>query len=571
VAEWSRWREDAVIDLATPILAVTGDDQLIAAGVGSLVRLSTDSVGPVERTPLTSLAALCLANGWLIAGGADGIVRRRWNPDEAGAVDSAWERAEIRGGRSPVSAIVAMPGEEILLAGTLTTGILRSRDHGRSWMPANFGFTSLEVTALAISPNGTVFAGTTSGLFLSRNDGQAWRRCPDIAERAIEAVACTSGGTVLAVLEGGGTFSSSDDGADWRVGGQAPADTTCLLAGPDRALTLGTALSGIWRSTDGGLSWSRAAAQPRTIYCLGSSGARVFAGTDRGLSINENAGADWTSPKLPPTHDLDRLLALDGRLVATGLQTGAVLVEPDGAWEPMRGAPFPLICAAATPHHALLGAGPTGLFRLMPGAEHPEALLAPDAEQVGQLAMRPDGVGWAAPRHHGDHILRTTDGGTNWETVKAPFGALPLTALAPTETGLIAARFDERHRVAELWRSSDEGETWQHALRAETAWPVIAILATPELVGLGRMLFGRDTTGRWTRRHAFDGGIRAVTCGSFGATVLTSDGLWASTDGVRWEPIDDAPPAPECLDVCASGGRLYALLTGGRIWSSRPR
>jgi photosystem II stability/assembly factor-like uncharacterized protein len=328
VGEPNPWKQDAVIDLPTPILAVTGDDQMVTAGgVGSLVRLRSGTGGGVERTPLTALTALCLADGWLVAGGVDGIARRRWNLLETGPppADPGWERADIRGGRSPVSTIIATREGEALLAGTLTVGVLRSTDLGRTWAAANFGLANLEVTGLAVHPDGAVIAGTASGMFYSRNDGRAWRRCQGADERPVEAVACTSAGSALAVLEGGATLCSADGGAGWQPGDQAPADATCLLAGPDNVVVLGTAQSGIWRSTDAGASWTtvaKDAADSRTVYCLGSNRDRMYAGTSYGLVTSDDAGASWTAVQVPPTHDLDRLLALADRLVATGPQAG---------------------------------------------------------------------------------------------------------------------------------------------------------------------------------------------------------------------------------------------------------
>ena len=68
----------------------------------------------------------------------------------------------------------------ILLLGTNEDGVLRSADQGRTWASWNFGLVDFNVLCLAISPafdrDETVFAGTGSGLFLSRDGRQILER-----------------------------------------------------------------------------------------------------------------------------------------------------------------------------------------------------------------------------------------------------------------------------------------------------------------------------------------------------------------------------------------------------------
>jgi photosystem II stability/assembly factor-like uncharacterized protein len=65
---------------------------------------------------------------------------------------------------------LAANGSEVF-AGTQGGGVFRSTDSGTTWARANVGLTDTNVRALAIAPDGDVFAGTFSGVFRSTDGG----------------------------------------------------------------------------------------------------------------------------------------------------------------------------------------------------------------------------------------------------------------------------------------------------------------------------------------------------------------------------------------------------------------
>ena len=58
----------------------------------------------------------------------------------------------------------------------------RSADRGQNWARWNFGLFDLRVLALAVSPDfshdETVFAGTETGIYVSKSGGRSWRPLP---------------------------------------------------------------------------------------------------------------------------------------------------------------------------------------------------------------------------------------------------------------------------------------------------------------------------------------------------------------------------------------------------------
>ncbi len=61
-----------------------------------------------------------------------------------------------------VRALVANSNNAIF-AGTHDEGVFRSLDNGTSWDPLNDGLTNLDIASMAITPEGTMFAGTVGG------------------------------------------------------------------------------------------------------------------------------------------------------------------------------------------------------------------------------------------------------------------------------------------------------------------------------------------------------------------------------------------------------------------------
>ena len=605
MAEPTRWQRLPEIELATPVLAVAADAadaadaaggdsaggdsagggavagrRLWLGGMGGVAEVipGGDGAATAPRVPgLSTVAALCRAGSWLVAGGAEGIARYR---------DGAYEFAEVQSGGAPVAALLTVPaaiattgdGDHdpdavVLLAATLGDGILRSDDRGRTWVPANFGLDDADVSDLIAGPSGTVFAATANGVFASTPGLRAWRRCAGTDGAVLAALASAPGSAAIAAAgEDGRILRSGDGGRTWTPGGTVPAAPTAMVAAADGSLVLGTAGAGIWRSVDAG-DWTRVADDQHAaaVYCLAGVGRALYAGTSDGLAESDDAGLSWKPVAVPATHDLDRVLVHAGRPLVVGGGSGLVHLDAEGEWTTHAGVPFPLTAVAVAPGGALLASGPAGLFR-HPGDRHLngdawEAVVPGEAGHVGVLSFRADGLGWAGSAQHGDALLHTSDGGASWQVVPAPFGVLPLTALQAADGVVLAATSDRRLGAVQLWASSDDGATWNREARAETAWPIVDALADPALLSLGRALCTRDGAGLWSQWAELDDGVRAVTGDSSGVVVLTASGIWTVTDdgrpGVR---LDDGIDVAEVLDIEASGGTLFALLTGGRVW-----
>jgi hypothetical protein len=148
--------------------------------------------------------------------------------------------------------------------------------------PSNYGNVSGRVTSIAVDPavSGTAYAGSAGGGVWKTTDGGAhWAPTTDsLATGAIGAVATGPGGTGQPTVVYAGTGEDNLCG-DCQIG------------------------FGVYKSTDGGASWSLSNMQNSPGLTIGgiavdrtTSGStqRVLAGTSNGLYVSTNGGTTWT-------------------------------------------------------------------------------------------------------------------------------------------------------------------------------------------------------------------------------------------------------------------------------------
>ncbi|HEX6632737.1 MAG TPA: hypothetical protein VF038_02140 [Usitatibacter sp.] len=166
-----------------------------------------------------------------------------------------------------------------LLAGTASGGLWISPDDGATWSANNDFLPNLSISTIAFDPSdpSIVYAGTGeasaglvgAGVFKSADGGSTWRHL---------------------------AATNPDGNADWRFVNRLaidPARPSLLLAGVTNFdLTTGA----IYRSTDGGASWTRvSAAKALDIAFDPANPANAVAGLDDGSVLySRDAGATWS-------------------------------------------------------------------------------------------------------------------------------------------------------------------------------------------------------------------------------------------------------------------------------------
>jgi hypothetical protein len=210
-------------------------------------------------------------------------------------------------GASWVRAFATSTPPNVLYAGLEGGGVFRSVDGGATWSPFNAGFANPAATnvrgLLTSSTGTTVYAATDSGVWKSTGGG-AW--AAQTLNASAQALLSPSGSpeTLLAGVLSGGVYRSSDGGATWSApaadNGMPASETIWSLTANLPGLIYATGASGVYVSTDTGATWTRksdgipASASPLTTWGFPQRPQILFTSTaSNGVYRSLNAGLTW--------------------------------------------------------------------------------------------------------------------------------------------------------------------------------------------------------------------------------------------------------------------------------------
>ncbi|MFN2385340.1 MAG: WD40/YVTN/BNR-like repeat-containing protein [Thermoanaerobaculia bacterium] len=173
-------------------------------------------------------------------------------------------------------------------------GIHRSANGAEVWTPRALPVPSGAAAALAVR-GGDVYAGWANVLFRSQNAGSSWTiPFPDVLTGSIAAIAAPSGETdvVVGLSQRGIYRTVSTPSPDWvRAAGLTSLRIAVLAVRPGDQQTIfaGGSGGGVFRSSDGGRSWTRVSTglsnTDVAALAFDSSGGRLYAATADGVFV----------------------------------------------------------------------------------------------------------------------------------------------------------------------------------------------------------------------------------------------------------------------------------------------
>lgn len=340
--------------------------RLCGLAVGGATVVSAIGLGLLPARPVLA--------GWTRLGDLPGLGSGRiwqiaftaWPTTAAAATDNGvyitedggqhWRQAGLRGERVWTVGFDAR-GQHPMFAGTDGSGVMRSDDGGRTWVPASTGLVDRHVRSLAFGLGGLV-AGTNDGVAVSV-DGQTWTPV-GLRGYSISAVAVSANSPTFTIIAGadngpglpndGYLFRNAGPGPQWetlqqglpalQVGHGPKTVVSAIAAGPlpqtasSRPLVLCTN-KGTFHSVDGGTSWAQSTLpnpdptrpvqttlttatfsplDPNLVYAgadaggstggtlvRSTDGGATFAAADQGLSAPEHAVESIAvAPAAPP-------------------------------------------------------------------------------------------------------------------------------------------------------------------------------------------------------------------------------------------------------------------------------
>lgn len=223
-----------------------------------------------------------------------------------------------------LKSIVVHPTDpNIAYIGAASGGIWKTTDGGATWQDVGVNLESLTFGAIALNPlnPNTVYAGSGEayiyggyGLYKSLNGGTSWTR----------------------ITNGFGAYTN------FRAIKVSPTDTNYVyaaLTGQDWLVNPAPGNEGLWRSTNGGTTWTRTGnyyhgddvlPHPTTAGRVYAATGAYWSGT-AGFYFSSNSGSTWTlrNSGLPASNTIERILLARSPASTAALWALVHTVSPD--------------------------------------------------------------------------------------------------------------------------------------------------------------------------------------------------------------------------------------------------
>jgi photosystem II stability/assembly factor-like uncharacterized protein len=289
---------------ATSIQALTsaGDQRLYAGSFGHGLFQSDDRGATWTKSGqgITDPFILSLATGKdgvvYVGTFRGGVFRTRDRGKTWQAVNNGLKRQEVK---------TLLAAGDVMYAGTADGAYRLSAAEDR-WVVVTTGLNEILVHALAQSPDGTLYAGTSGkGVLRFKANTSGWVRMhhglkdhEGMIENFIRVLTIDPEGAIYAGTFDGGVFRSADGGTTWRPISRAlPNDSIRGIVFNSRGLFVATG-HGIFKTLDKGRQWVplNNGLTSMAVQVLIESGAgTLYAGTNAGAFRSDDDGKTWAA------------------------------------------------------------------------------------------------------------------------------------------------------------------------------------------------------------------------------------------------------------------------------------
>jgi len=439
-----------------------------------------------------------------------------------------------------------------LYMGTQKAGVFRSNDNGNSWIEVNNGLTNKFVQALAISDD-KIFAGTFGfiggGLFSSNNHGNNWIKLnfgwPIYYDISISSIAI-DGENIFVGSEYIGIFRSTDGGNTWtEVNNGLTNQNINALAISGKNIFAGTQ-NGMFLSTDNGDTWTAVnnGLPEFGIYTIAISGSNVFIGgyadwIGCGVFLSTDNGNSWTAVNNGLTNLYVFSLAITGGNIFAGTLGGVFVSNNNGnTWmSSSNGLTNPWIKSFGVKGSDILaGTSYSGVFRTSDfGNSWTEVNEGLKNANMKSLEINSSGIfagTW------GSGLFFSDNNGDSWNKVDLGVPGIYIPALEINDTNIIiGTAYGDSIRVL---LSNDNGITW------------VEITENLPQVGVFKEF---------------------VISGSNIFAAIENSGIYLSTNnGATWVPKNNGLSNSFVSSIAINGSDIfagtYAYDGGGIFWSN---
>ncbi|MCI0695966.1 T9SS type A sorting domain-containing protein [candidate division KSB1 bacterium] len=387
----------------------------------------------------------------------------------------------------------------------ILSGLATSNAQSVAWEQTN-GPLGGAVQALALHPNGQIFAGTFfSGVFRSTNNGERWAQT-SLKGGQIRAFAINKSGHIFAGTDGA-VYRSINNGSNWQLlsSGLQNTNIYALVINSSGHLFAGTVgfgqneINGVFRSTDNGNTWTQVGLPNTGVYALAVNAAGdIFAGTGgSGVYRSSDSGDSWVQTGLTNIYVITIFVNSTGEILA-GTNFGGIVRSTDNGdtWAQI-GLPNFSVSAFATnaSGHLFAGTSERGVFRSIDNGNTWTAtglkinyISSLAVTSSGQLLAGVSGSFSGANLNGG--VFRSDDNGETWRQIGLPNTSVPALAVNASDQVFAIVTGDTT-----VVRTDDNGDHWVHTGSMPRSGPFVFSLQTLAINSLGHLFAGTNGNG----------------------------------------------------------------------------
>jgi photosystem II stability/assembly factor-like uncharacterized protein len=546
--------------------------------------LAQSQVAVWEQTqgpPGGTVASFCFDGGWTYAGGKGGVFASTDRGDH-------WTR--IGPGNIDVTSIVTLGG--YIFVGTEREGVIRSGDRGTTWTYVGSGLPEYFSVSDMATKDGVVFAANHDaeyyGIYRSTDYGKTWSQASTgIDNRAIRRIFATDSALIASAAGtmGSGMFRSTDNGLFWTRLDSNPYAWNAECITKYNGILYGADFENsarVFRSYDDGRTWQAPISGPDDIILsLYANGSGLFAGTYfHGL---------YQLPSYGPWVNIDQTFPTIG-----GTDSSIFVTSADGVFRSRSGAPFipigwtpknngkvtsEVTCLTSLGTAVFAGTNGGGLYRTSDNGKTWNRIdlgkntFIIDAMNIGGSLFV---VATSDYYKTEGGLLVSTDGGSHWapRNINAPVMSL----CAGSGTLYAAAGYSG------IFASIDMGSTW-YPLPCPSATSIAAlgtyVIAT---AGYGQVFRSTNEGRTWAQITIDQHGsppfnrVSAISGLMYAGCSEVNEVYQSADSGATWQWLSKVPLGNcDVQGFCGSDDAVFVALSGsggvigsmdrGKTWS----